>query len=117
MCWRVMHSFYFNNSFVFSDISLTINRLQGTFGTVDVYYRTLGPSETHPMVPSTVRRAEAGDYRATEGMVRFLPTETEKAINVTIMDDTDPENDESFYVILINSTLQSSPQPRQGMYC
>lgn len=97
------------------DITLSINRLKGTFGTVDIYYRTLDPEELHPQVPVTVNRAGVNDYRATEGMVRFGPTEPQKTIIVTVMDDSDPENDESFYVILINATLHTPAQTRTGI--
>ncbi|VDI35962.1 G-protein coupled receptor 98 [Mytilus galloprovincialis] len=96
----------------YKNITLSINRLKGTFGTVDIYYRTLGPAELHPQVPVTVNRAGVNDYRATEGMVRFGPTEPQKTIIVTVMDDSDPENDESFYVILINATLHTPAQTR-----
>jgi hypothetical protein len=97
------------------DITLTVNRLKGTFGTVDVYYRTLTSTETHPSVPSTVARAGDSDFRPAEGMVRFLPTETQKTFTVTVMDDNEPENDESFYVVLVNATLFTAAQNRIGI--
>jgi hypothetical protein len=48
-------------------------------------------------------------------MVRFLPTETQKTFTVTVMDDNEPENDESFYVVLVNATLFTAAQNRIGI--
>jgi hypothetical protein len=40
------------------------------------------------------------DYLATDGLLTFAAGETTKTIGVTVIDDSDVENDESFFVIL-----------------
>ena len=93
---------------------MTLERQKGTFGEVDVYYRTLAPTETHPYVPPTVTRAGESDFRQSLAVVRFQGSDTMKTITVTVLDDVEPENDESFYVILVNATLYAGAQGRTG---
>ena len=43
----------------------------GTYGTVEVDYVTLDPSETFPFLPGPVTRAGTDDYEPTQGTVSF----------------------------------------------
>ena len=100
----------------FVDITMTIQRLQGTFGAVDISYSTLTPLETPSYMNGLVRRAGKMDYRHTEGTVRFLPLQTEAHFNVIILDDTEPENDESIFVKLTVAQLITPAQVRPGKF-
>lgn len=81
--------------------TLTINRVFGNFGTVRVYYSTVSNGAT----PNS-------DYSAiSSSFVEFAHNETVKRIQITILNDTIPEIDEQFSVILERTELISATQP------
>ena len=54
-------------------MKITVQRMGGTYGTVEVDYVTLDPSETFPFLPGPVTRAGTDDYEPTQGTVSFGP--------------------------------------------
>ena len=60
-------------------------------GTVTVDYRTENVTATAP-----------GDYTQTSGTLTFDPGETQKMVTVPIIDDTVPDNGETFKLVLSN---------------
>lgn len=92
----------------FSSTSYTVNENAGTAvitvtltpassATVTVNYTTANGSAVAP-----------GDYQSTSGQLTFNPGETSKTFSVTTVDDSTPESDEMFGVMLstpINATL------------
>ena len=53
----------------------------------------------------------------SSGSVVFQDGETQKAVNVTIIDDIDPEVDESIFLMLTNAVLLSEPRPGDSELC
>ena len=81
---------------------------------MDVYYKTLTPSETYPYLPGSVARAGDTDFRPAEGFVRFDEGQISARFNVLILDDVEPENDESVFVRLVRLQLVTPGQSRPG---
>uniref|UniRef100_A0A1I8J347 Cadherin domain-containing protein n=1 Tax=Macrostomum lignano TaxID=282301 RepID=A0A1I8J347_9PLAT len=73
-------------------ILLTVLRTMGTFGTVSVFYY------------SQLVTAQSTDFDIQPSTLVFNPGETEKTIEVLILDDDIPESDEAFQVVLGNPT-------------
>ncbi|OXB72852.1 UNVERIFIED_CONTAM: hypothetical protein H355_000852 [Colinus virginianus] len=95
------------------NISLTIVRLGGLFGTVMVTYRTLGDDEQLSGLPPNVVRAIQGkDYIPIAGYTVFAANESEATISLPILDDDDPERSESIFVELNNTVLIEKVQDR-----
>ncbi|XP_060082724.1 adhesion G-protein coupled receptor V1-like [Ylistrum balloti] len=97
------------------NVTITISRQHGQFGAIDVGYRTLTPLESPPFISGTVVRASDKDYRAAEGIVRFATDQSEGSFVVLILEDEEPESDESIFVQLtevsIATTAQANPVP------
>jgi hypothetical protein len=66
-------------------------RVGGSFGAVDVDYRSVDGTALAP-----------GDYTSVAATLHFLDGEIRKSVNVTIMDDADYEGDESFTLTIRN---------------
>ena len=99
------------------EIPITVERQpnSGTFGKVRVDYRTLTAVQTFNHLPAGVGRASDTDFVFTNNSVTFEPGVTSQLFNVTIMDDSTPEVDESVFVILTGTTLLGTAQLREGM--
>ena len=95
-------------------MKLTIQRLYGTYGSVEVNYTTLSPTETYPYIPTTVSRANAQDYKMSSGTVIFGSGQTSADFQIEILDDTLPEEDEAVYVRLTGIKLIVPAQIRPG---
>ena len=74
-----------------SVVSVEVSRLDGSNGTVSVDYTTVTGSAT----------ADA-DYRTASGTLIFADGVSSQAINVTIMNDSRSEPDETFTIVLSN---------------
>lgn len=95
------------------NITLTIVRVKGRMGTVKVSYRTVGDEVMPPYLPSTVARATRGqDYQPISGSVIFAANESEATIELSILDDDEPERSESVFVELIDAILVEGVQHR-----
>ena len=67
---------------------------------MNVGYRTLTPSEVLPHLPKVANRASTSDYNATTGTVEFAMGVRQMTFTVSIVDDLDPEEDETVFVVL-----------------
>ncbi|XP_062985697.1 adhesion G-protein coupled receptor V1 [Elgaria multicarinata webbii] len=95
------------------NITLTIVRLKGLLGVVMVTYRTMGDDDESPYLPSNVARATLEhDYLPISGFVIFAANESETAIDLPILDDSEPEKSESVFVELLGVTLIEGVQYR-----
>ncbi|XP_076465116.1 adhesion G-protein coupled receptor V1-like isoform X2 [Babylonia areolata] len=94
------------------DVSITVRRLYGTYGAVTVTYQTLAPDETYNYLPGPLRRADYQDFEATSGNITFQEGQEFGTFTVTILDDTDPEQDESVFVRLTATYLVRAAQFR-----
>ncbi|XP_075449203.1 adhesion G-protein coupled receptor V1 isoform X3 [Ascaphus truei] len=94
-----------------NNITLTIRRLNGLMGTVMVVYRTLLDSEKLNVFPLNIARATQGkDYLPISGYVLFTANMSEANIFLPILDDNDPEREETLFVELLNVTLVEKVQ-------
>lgn len=101
----------------YTDVSITVSRQYGTYGDVEVFYRTLRPNETNlPFLPSVQARADSSDFRHTEGSIIFSQGQSSASFNVLVMDDNIPETDESVFVTLSRVQLLRPAQRRPCMY-
>ena len=100
-----------------ADVSITISRQYGTYGDVEVFYRTLLPNETNlPYLPAVQARADASDFRYMQGSVIFSQGQRSASFSVLVMDDTIPETDESVFVMLSKVQLLRQAQSRPCEY-
>ena len=99
----------------FLAVTLTIQRLGGTNGVVQVNYTTLAPDETYPYIPTTVPRADLQDYTMTSGSVTFTSGQGVGTFQVDILDDLEPEESEAVYVMLTGIKLLEGAQIRPGI--
>ena len=53
----------------------------------------------------------------SSGSVVFQDGETQKAVNLTIIDDVVPEVDESIFLMLTDAVLLSEPRPGDSALC
>ncbi|XP_069137444.1 adhesion G-protein coupled receptor V1-like isoform X2 [Argopecten irradians] len=101
------------------NISITIERQLGQFGAVDVGYRTLTPLESPPFISGSVKRASDKDFRSALGSVSFAADQSMASFSVLIMDDEEPESDESVFVELTSVSIatpaQTNPVPNSPM--
>ena len=96
-------------------MTLTVQRaFGGVYGAIEVFYRTLNPNELYPFLPGGIERADQQDYFATNGSVLLHPGESNVQFNITIIDDSEPEIDESMFVILEATELYSPAQSNFG---
>lgn len=101
-------------------VSVLIERKQGsgTFGTVNVAYSTLSPSESYPFLPPldpTTRRADYADYDFVSGIMTLVPGQTNATVNVSIKANNQSQPDSVVYLRLTYVTLVQPQQPRPGM--
>ncbi|KAL8615958.1 hypothetical protein ACOMHN_034634 [Nucella lapillus] len=94
------------------DVSITVRRLYGKFGTVDVSFQTLAPDERYNYLPGPLKRADYQDYVAASGNITFQPRQEFGTFSVTVLDDTDPEQDESVFARLTNTRMIQAAQHR-----
>ncbi len=74
-------------------VTLTLNRIGGSAGTVSVTYETTNGTAI-----------EGQNYSATSGTVTFTPGLVTKTITIPIINDTDYESNEVFQVNLVSTT-------------
>ena len=96
---------------------MTIERHKGSGsdGRVRVDYRTLAPYETYAYLPGGTAQATANDFEAISSSVIFEPGEMKRVVNISILDDAEPELDEAVYVIIFGVTLLEGAQSDPGM--
>ncbi|XP_030273384.1 adhesion G-protein coupled receptor V1 isoform X2 [Sparus aurata] len=96
-----------------STVSLTILRQRGLMGQVQVTYGTLNEAQPEPFrTPGVGRATEGRDFVPLLDSVVFLPNQTEANITLQVLDDEDPERDESVFVKLISVQLIKGEQER-----
>ena len=103
-------------------VPVSIDRKQGsgTFGTVNVAYSTLSPTESYPFLPSldpsSTRRADYDDYEFVSDVVTFLPGQTNVSVNVSIKANNNSRPDSVLFLRLNYISLVDPQQPRHGIY-
>ncbi|KAE8292326.1 hypothetical protein D5F01_LYC09693 [Larimichthys crocea] len=96
-----------------STISLTILRQRGLMGQVRVTYGTLNEADPAPhRTPGVGRATEEQDFVPLLDSVVFLANQSEANITLRVLDDEDPERDESVFVKLISVQLIEGEQER-----
>ena len=97
-------------------MSVTVVRqpLSGTFGTIRVHYRTLSPVEVYAYLPGGYPRADLADYPAQNGSVVMVAGQEEVEVNITVWDDTLPEESEAVFLMLTRVDLIEGEQERAG---
>ena len=63
------------------------------------------------------RATEDTDYVAKQGTLTFAPGETEKYVDVTILDDTHHDTNEAFLLVLSNPSSNAQLSPRSNGRC
>ncbi|CAH6787485.1 Adgrv1 [Phodopus roborovskii] len=95
------------------NVTLSITRLKGLMGEVVISYATIDDMEKPPYFPPNLARASQGrDYISASGLALFRANQTEATITISILDDDEPEQSESMFIELINSTLVERVQDR-----
>lgn len=74
-------------------VRVTVIRTNGSFGAVDVKYFTVAGSAS-----------PGSDYTASQGTLRFSPGQTSAVLTNILLDDFTVEPDETFLIVLTNST-------------
>ncbi|XP_042344940.1 adhesion G-protein coupled receptor V1 [Plectropomus leopardus] len=96
-----------------STVSLTILRQRGLMGQVQVMYGTLKEADPEPYrTPGVGRATEGRDFVPLLDSVVFLANQSEANITLRVLDDEDPERDESVFVKLISVQLIEGEQER-----
>ncbi|XP_044053980.1 adhesion G-protein coupled receptor V1 isoform X2 [Siniperca chuatsi] len=96
-----------------STVSLTILRQRGLMGQVRVTYGTLNEADPEPYrTPAVGRATEGRDFVPLRDSVVFLANQSEANITLRVLDDEDPERDESVFVKLISVQLIKGEQER-----
>ncbi|KAK5871603.1 hypothetical protein PBY51_004474 [Eleginops maclovinus] len=94
-------------------VRLTILRQRGLMGQVRVTYGTLKETDPEPYrTPGIGRATEGRDFVLLLDSVVFLPNQSEANITLRVLDDEDPERDESVFVRLISVQLIEGEQER-----
>ncbi|KAM8865111.1 adhesion G-protein coupled receptor V1 isoform 2-T2 [Synchiropus picturatus] len=94
-------------------VTLSVRRLRGQMGQVRVTYVTLEERDPPPYITHGVGRATEGrDFVPVQESVEFLPNQSEANITITVLDDEDPERDESVFVKLVSVELITGGQER-----
>ncbi|XP_037536594.1 adhesion G-protein coupled receptor V1 [Nematolebias whitei] len=94
-------------------VSLTVLRLKGLMGQVRVTYGTLNETDPQPYsTPGVGRATEGKDFVPLMDSVVFVANQTEANITLRVLDDEDPERDESIFVKLISVHLIKGEQER-----
>ena len=101
----------------FAEVSITVEcqSNSGTFGTVQVDYRTSTAVQTFSHLPAGVSRASNTDFVITNNSVISEPGVISQEFNITITDDTVPEVNESVFVTVTDASLVERAQLREGM--
>ncbi|XP_070760191.1 adhesion G-protein coupled receptor V1 [Enoplosus armatus] len=96
-----------------STVSLTILRQRGLMGQVQVTYGTLNEADPDPYrTPGVGRATEGRDFVPLLDSIVFLANQSEANITLQVLDDEDPERDESVFVKLISVQLIKGEQER-----
>ncbi|KAM8885173.1 adhesion G-protein coupled receptor V1 [Spinachia spinachia] len=96
-----------------STVSLIILRQKGLMGQVRVTYGTLKEADPEPYrTPGLGRATEGWDFVPLLDSVVFLANQSEANITVQLLDDDNPERDESVFVVLISVELIKGQQER-----
>ncbi|XP_034025926.1 adhesion G-protein coupled receptor V1 isoform X1 [Thalassophryne amazonica] len=96
-----------------STVTLTILRQKGLMGQVRVMYGTLSETDPAPYrTPGVGRATEEQDFVPLSGSVVFLVNQSEANITLRVLDDDNPERDESVFVKLISVQLIKGAQGR-----
>ncbi|XP_037338537.2 adhesion G-protein coupled receptor V1 [Pungitius pungitius] len=96
-----------------SAVSLIILRQRGLMGQVRVTYGTLKEADPEPYrTPGFGRATEGRDFVPLLDSVVFLANQSEANITMQVLDDEDPERDESVFVVLISVQLIKGEQER-----
>lgn len=99
------------------NVTLSIIRLKGLMGEVVISYATIDDMEKPPYFPPNLARAsQGGDYISASGLALFRANQTEATITISILDDDEPEQSESVFIELVNSTLVERVQNRPSKY-
>ncbi|KAM9743556.1 adhesion G-protein coupled receptor V1 isoform 2-T3 [Menidia menidia] len=94
-------------------VSLTILRQRGLMGQVQVTYRTLNEADPQPYrTPGVGRATEGRDFISLLDSVVFMANQSEANITIRVLDDDDPERDESVFVKLLSVQLIQGEQDR-----
>ena len=75
------------------EATLTLIRTNGSVGAVSVNYRTLAGTA-----------ADGFDYIGKQGTLSFASGQTNRTINISILNDVEVEFDESLFIVLTNAT-------------
>ncbi|KAH9498632.1 Adhesion G-protein coupled receptor V1 [Bulinus truncatus] len=94
------------------EVNITVQRLGGMFGSVQVDFVSLDPSEKYSYLPATVTRADLSDFVPNRGTLSFGPNQELAQFKITILDDLVPEQDESVFVRLTGTRLIQAAQLR-----
>lgn len=97
-----------------ADVNITVQRLAGKFGTVEVDFVSLSPTEVYSYLPVGVTRADLNDFNATRGTLIFGANQEFALFKVHILDDQIPEDDESIFVRLTTVRLTQAAQLNPG---
>ncbi|XP_061673206.1 adhesion G-protein coupled receptor V1 isoform X2 [Syngnathoides biaculeatus] len=96
-----------------SAVTLSILRQKGHMGQVRVTFKTLKEADPAPYrTPGVGRATEGQDFVPILDSVVFLANQSEANITVSVLDDEDPERDESVFVQLISVQLVKGDQER-----
>ncbi|KAJ8006188.1 hypothetical protein DPEC_G00125640 [Dallia pectoralis] len=94
-------------------VTLTIRRQKGLMGRVRVTYGTLSEVDTAPfMTPGVGRASEGLDFVPLLESVVFAANQSEANVTLHVLDDKEPERDESIFVELISVTIIDKQQER-----
>ncbi|XP_077943744.1 adhesion G-protein coupled receptor V1 [Gasterosteus aculeatus] len=97
----------------YSTVTLIILRQRGLMGQVRVTYGTLKEGDPQPYsTPGLGRATEGRDFVPLLDSVVFLANQSEANITIQVLDDEDPERDESVFVVLISVQLITGEQER-----
>lgn len=84
-----------------------------SFVQVQVTYRTLSEAQPQPYrTPGVGRASEGRDFVPLMDSVVFLANQSEANITLRVLDDEDPERDESVFVTLVGVQLIEGEQAR-----
>ncbi|CAL1527000.1 unnamed protein product, partial [Lymnaea stagnalis] len=92
------------------DINITVQRLGGQFGIVQVDFLSLTPNESYDFMPGPVNRASLNDFNSTQGTLSFGINQEVAQFKVHIIDDLIPEEDESIFVRITSTRLIQAAQ-------
>lgn len=96
-----------------SYVPIKINIFPSSFVQVRVTYRTLNEAQPQPFrTPGVGRATEGRDFVPLMDSVVFLANQSEANITLRVLDDEDPERDESVFVMLISVQLIEGEQDR-----